>query len=69
MEDGEEGSGVDPVVGLFWDFGFGLGLGARGGAATGKYLPLAATRTSPVTQTGVWWARLWEIEPPGLAYR
>ena len=33
--------------------GFGLRL-SRGGGATGSDLPAAATRTSPVTQTGVW---------------
>jgi len=30
------------------------GLGARGATGTGKGSPAAATRTSPVTQTGVW---------------
>src|SRR3954447_8633728 len=29
-------------------------LGSRAGAAIGKYLSLAATRVSPVTQIGVW---------------
>ncbi len=58
--DGDPGVGV--TAGLWFvvpapdlaGLGAGGGLGARGAAGTGNDLPAAATRTSPVTQIGVW---------------